>query len=349
MYDAGFNVSQAICTGDDLKNISDDELKKFDGVLFSRVVSTKLKTKEITDRCKSLGLKVFFDIDDYWLLPSWHGMKKNWEDNKLLSASLQGINQSDVVITTTPSLWEKIYQYNKNVYVVPNSFYEKEKQFTKREIKNKRLRVGWVGGVYHLNDFKMIEGEFKKMWADKELIDKIQLCLGGYTEGQKEYLSIEKIMTNNYSGLDYEYISFLKKDTRMFEHVSFDKPYRRLYGRDVNEYMDIYNDLDICIAPLGDGVFNNSKSQLKAIEAGVMGKAFIGSNVYPYTIDCNKGNSILVNNNEWYQAIRELVFNEEKRKYLAENLNLQIKEKYNSEKINEQRKKIYWNRNNHLQ
>jgi glycosyltransferase involved in cell wall biosynthesis len=327
---------------DAIENIPDEKLKEFSAVFFMRHISVTGKTKSICERLKGLGLKVIFDMDDYWHLPPSHHLYTVWDKNKVGRQTIEAFIHSDVVLTTTPKMYNQIKVYNSNCYVLFNSLFEEEKQLQKREIKNKRVRFGWVGGVYHYADIKMIQNTFKLISANKELLKDIQICLGGYTEGQKEYRLIEQIMTNNYSYLDESYKEYLLSGIRMGEHITYNQPYRRLHSKGVYEYIDIYNDIDVALIPLENNPFNTSKSNLKVVEAGYMGKAVIASDVYPYTIDCDKTNSILVSDNKygWYEAILQYM-DKTKREEQATWLNEKIRSRYNILLMNEQRERIY--------
>lgn len=338
----GFDIVEAPIGVDAIERFPDEELKKFIAIFFMRHISIRGRTKHICERLKSLGIKIIFDIDDYWHLPTSHYLFNVWDKNKTTQQTIEAFKYSDVVLTTTPRMYNQIKAYNPNCYILFNSLYEKEKQLEIREIKNRRVRFGWIGGVYHLPDIKMIQNTFKLISQNKELVNNIQICLGGYTIGQREYAAIENIMSNNYSYIDNDYKEYLQSGTRMGEHISYDKPYRRLYSRDVFEYIDLYNDIDVALVPLENNQFNKSKSNLKVIEAGYMNKAVIASNVYPYTIDCNKTNSILVKDNKygWYEAILQYM-DKSKREEHAKKLNERIRSRYNIMLMNEWRKVIY--------
>lgn len=335
----GIDVEQAICGGDDLINISSDQLKTYDAIYFSRAISLDGKNKQIIDMVKDLGLKVWYDMDDYWYLPITHPMYNQWESYKMPKKTVECIKYSDAVFTTTFKMFQSISTYNPNTYITPNAIDATEPQWQIRNIKSERIRVGWIGGVFHLEDIKLLKDCFKKISEDSFMKDNVQLCLGGYTPGQKEYKGIEKIFTNDYKLVDMDYKEYLDEETNLMEHISFDKPYRRLYGRDVEQYGDMYNELDIVLIPLVSNYFNKHKSQLKVIEAGMMGKTVLVSNIYPYTIDCNSSNSYLINSEkEWFPTLKKII---ESRVGNYCKLNKEVKEKYDINVINKERERIF--------
>jgi glycosyltransferase involved in cell wall biosynthesis len=166
-----------------------------------------------------------------------------------------------------------------------------------------------------------------------------------------------KMIWNNYYGniphfMLYEFImtyggkylnTRLQKDLEQPNYNGQNEVYTRLYGRSANEYATLYNFIDVALVPLKEDTFSSCKSQLKIIEAGWFKKAVIVSNVKPYTFDCNKSNSILVdkNINDWGTAIKAMIHNTSRREDLAEALHEHVKANYSMDKVNTKRKQIY--------
>ena len=253
----------------------------------------------------------------------------------------EALKYSDVITTTNVWLQNQIKKINPNVYVVPNCIDGSLPQYKQYESNNKRLRFGWIGGVYHLSDIRLMGADFYKFYKDEQCINEAQLCLGGYTKGQREYRDIEKEMTNNYT-LEKTYKEYLLKDANLMTHIMNDKPYKRLYSLGVEKYMRLYNEIDVSLIPLNENLFNACKSELKMIEAGTMGKACIVSEVKPYILCCNSKNSLVVNRfNSFFNHIKYFLNNRNAVKDYAEALGETIKEGYNIMKINEMRCQLY--------
>lgn len=337
----GFEIQQAKCDIDNFDNIPDDVLKNYQAVFFLRHISLKGNSKKIIDRCHSLGCKVLFDIDDYWRLPEWHAMYEVYKSSNYSKQVDEAIKYSDLVFTTNVWLSKQIKKLNQNVFILPNSCDTSLPQYRKVEIKNRRLRFGWIGGVYHLRDIQMMSPDFYKFYNDEECIKNAQICLGGYTVGQEEYKKIESEMTFNYK-LDKDYKEYLLNGSMSMQHYMNDKPYKRLYGKSVETYMSLYNDIDVSLIPLADGLFNSCKSELKMIEAGVMGKACIVNEVSPYIKALTNRNSFRVSRGStFYDGIKYFMKNRNAVQDSAEALTETINEKYNMEKINKTRCEIY--------
>lgn len=334
-----------------LDNMADVDLLNYSIVIFLRQISFfKDKMFSTCERLKRLGIKIILDIDDYWELPKEHKWHEMYVKKNIADVTIETIKKMDWITTTTGYFADKIKKYNSNVTVLPNCISPDEKQFEIRKIESQRLQFGWVGGVFHQPDIESIKYCFKKInavYSQKEIKDKYQLLVGGFS-CNKEYLEIENIFTSNYSFRNYDttYYNYLKQCTPSMEHISFDKEYRRLWGKDIEHYGDLYNQIDVALVPLKDNVFNNCKSELKIVEAGWMKKAVICSNVTPYKEFIKHGvNGLLVspsrNDIDWMVNIRKLTLNPSMVEDMAEALHETIKEKFDIDVHNKTRAELY--------
>jgi len=242
---------------------------------------------------------VILDIDDYWNLPSDHGMYK-YRPSFFEINTVEAIESVDLVTTTTKFFAKIIKPFNKNIQVLPNCIDKKQEQWTTPKVKSDKVRFGWVGGVWHLQDIALMEDSISYLYNDRTIID-YNICLGGWNDNQ-EYRQIEMIMAaRGRSG----------------------QRYIRINGMDHNHYGQIYDYLDVVMIPLRNNMFNNCKSPLKLIEAGAKGCAAIASNIHPYN-QFPDGTYYKIegydNKKGWYKAIKLLNNNERMREDLAFNL-----------------------------
>lgn len=330
----------------DVMQMTEEDLSMFDIISYLRQISYDRDVVNTTiDSLHEKNKKIVFDIDDYWRLPQSHNYSHGYKKHSIPEAIEYTLPRVDWVTTTTDYLAEKIYKYNQNVTILPNAIDPAQKQFTKRKIDSPRIRFGWAGGVHHLPDIKIMDESLKKVHRN---IPGIQLCLGGFNIASAEYLSIENVMTNGYRFLldDPHYLDYLSLATPAMDHISFDKPYRRIWGRDINSYADIYNNYDVALAPLADNIFNRCKSELKLIEAGWMGKAVIASDIPPYSDVIEHGvDGFLVkphrNNIDWFVFMKRYAEDPSLIKEHAEKLEKKIRQRFNIFTINEKRKQLY--------
>lgn len=345
------NTTTGISYLPEIDRMTDDELRQFQIVSFLRTISLKdspTSTKDKIQRIQKLGIKVVFDIDDFWDLPKSHYYYQRNIDTEAEKNTLEAIHYADWVTTTTDHFASLIAPYNENVTVIPNCIDSADQQFTIRNIESQRVRFGWIGGVFHKADIESIRNTFTLLgdWTrNKDIKDKYQLCLGGFGANQ-EYIDIEKFMTNDYKNLSKDYVEYLQQTTPLAEHISYDKPYRRLWGTDIWNYGDLYNQIDVALAPLVNEPFNNCKSELKLIEAGTMKKCIIASDCLPYNKIIEHGvNGLLVkptrNPIDWFVNIRRLTTEKNMREDMAERLSETVKEIFDLKEHTETRKQLY--------
>lgn len=339
-----------------IDDATDEWLKQYKIVLFLRQITFKYgDEKRIIDRLHGLGIKVILDIDDYWKLDRSHILKEQYKVENVEKATENTLKAVDYVTTTTDEFAAIIGEFNKNVSVFPNCISPMYEQFKPKEIKSHLTRFGWIGGVYHKEDLKMLKDSFCKLYSTKDTYGKFQICLGGFNvyytpQGiipNPEYKDIEETMTCKYHFryYDKEYMDYLNQYVTFQEHITIDKPYRRLWSKDVYNYAKLYNDIDVALVPLRDLKFNKCKSELKIVEAGWMGKAVIVSDVLPYSKWIVHGkNGLKVNNSrpiDWYLNMKKLIENPDMIKNLAGELNETIKKNFDIKEYTTKRANLY--------
>lgn len=281
-------------------------------VYFLRSISNNGRTQDVVKRCHSAGAKVVLDIDDYWNLPSDHGMHQYAKQVNLKQNTEDAVVFSDLIVTTTEFFGDKIKRLNKNTVILPNTINKNEDQWKVMDIQDpdKRTRYGWIGGVWHSQDLDLMEDSIQYLYNDKKL-DGYKICLGGWTDND-QYKYIERLLTLN--------------------HTRRDK-YKRMIGQPFNNYGTLYDGIDVSLVPLRDNTFNNCKSPLKLIEAGAKRKAVIASSVLPYTeFPDNTYYRIDKNNNKkgWYKAIKAFEQSEQMRLDYAYALEEYCNDKYDA-------------------
>ena len=91
--------------------------------------------------------------------------------------------------------------------------------------------------------------------------------------------------------------------------------------------------IDIGLCPLVDNQFNRNKSAIKWMEYSVVGAATIASNIPPYSTVIKHGETgLLVNDDEWVEAMDMLIKDVKKRKQLAAKAFDDIYENHNADK-----------------
>jgi glycosyltransferase involved in cell wall biosynthesis len=352
---------------------NDDFFRNYDIVYFHSFIH-KLSHQHNVNRLKWLkenGIKTIMDIDDLWFVDQRHPLYYAIKAGNVAEKRVELLKSSDYVATTTPIFAETIKQRLniKNIIIFPNAVNDEEPQFQPNKISSEKIRFGWLGGSSHLADIELLESGISTI--HNQFKDKIQFVLCGFdtrgtvTEYNKEtgeerqrpiqpletvWFKYESIFTDKYRVLDMDYKTYLFNFVES-PYNDLDKPYVRRWTRNIDTYASNYNYFDVSLAPLVESLFNESKSQLKVIEAGFHKKALIASEVKPYTLDLisgisegkfnGKGNSLLVspkkNHKQWAQHMKKLIENPNMIEDLGNRLYETVKDKYSLKNVSKDR------------
>lgn len=316
---------------------------------------------------KGLNIKVVFDIDDYWILNSSHLNYTAWKKTNAAESILKSLKESDCVTTTTSLFAERISEYNKNVSVLPNAVNLEEQQWLFNRKPSDKVRFLWGGGISHMADLRLLKSSFDMF--DKEFLKKSQLFMCGYdlrVRTPKGMIQKSDPRTNQWSFFEDifskkgRYISNQKHreylnsydDTNYGINDEFiNEFYQRRWTRPIMTYGHMYNEADVCLAPLkNSNMFNFYKSNLKIIESGAHHCPIIASNYGPYTIDDIEGKvdgkqkGFLIDENNpkgWYEKMKFYSENPDIVKEHGENLYHYVKDNLSIKVIGEKRKQLY--------
>ena len=315
-------------------------LRHYNIIFYNKVIPFVDKQKEdaFYDMCKQFNIKLIYDIDDYWILDPSHLNYKNWVDSKTGDVIEKIIKRSDVVTTTTDIFADRIRKINPNVVVLPNALNIEEQQWRSEKTTSDRIRFIWGGGISHMVDLRLIQGEFKKF--EKDFLKNAQMIMCGYDlrikmgdgsirkdeHNRSQWGLFEGFFSNDWKYIDsMEYKDFLKKsdnfdndDTYGYREEHLNNFYQRRHTKPILLYGTMYNEADVSLAPLkSNHSFNLMKSELKLIECGCHKMPLIASNYGPYSLNDIEGKNggqqkgLLVeeNNSDWYDKMKYYVNN----------------------------------------
>ncbi|MBV52720.1 MAG: hypothetical protein CL816_01480 [Coxiellaceae bacterium] len=216
-------------------------------------------------------LRTMYEIDDVLFIddiPDYNKYRKAFDNNNVQQSARDIIQMCDEV-TVTCDFMKKYYMSkttNKNVTVIPNFmprfwldgfFNEKDKQvqYDHSVKKRKKPRVLWSGSGAHFNQSKDLK--------------------------QDDFTHINKIIESTLN--KYQWVLFGSVPQPLQEHVKSGKI-------EFHKWVPIYDyprklaslKATVCIAPLVDNIFNNSKSDLKFIESCAMGTPVICQDMETY-------------------------------------------------------------------
>lgn len=207
--------------------------------------------------------------------------------------------KADIVTCTVPDLKTVFSPINRNTEILPN-FVDPRLYPTCELVGNKKVRIGWQGGVSHFEDLEMLLPIINRFSQDVDI--------------------------------DFRFFGD-RRLAKMFEGV---RGFCHENFTDINVYpwkLKLLN-FDIGLAPLVDNHFNRCKSAIKYFEYSMVGVPTIASNIPPYSdviTDCHDG--MLVNTPaEWQEALLRLSSDKDFRKKLAKNAYENVYENYNINK-----------------
>ena len=277
----------------DVLELLNIDLTKVDRFIFSRHCDLNKEGHErISELLQEHDVKVIIDLDDYWVLPSDNTAHAAYES---LVDPNQGIRKSiERSISMADHMW------------TPSPIIAKMARKVNPKITHTIVPNAINPGEGH--------------WSMNKTFNSEKEVRFGYTGA------------NNHMGdLELMGIDWTKHYTYTTTIGGYDKYLHANESVDalpLYEYGKIYENFNVSLAPLRSRKFDKCKSNLKAIEAGFTGCAFIGSNTTPYKeIIINGENGILCSNfEEWKEAVESLTPKDVKR--LATNLYETVKDEY---------------------
>lgn len=237
--------------------------------------------------------KLVYEMDDdLWNVDPTNAAAFQWFNNGYDKISgeyhdVQGniaenIRVADRVTVTTEALADLVRPMNENVVIVPNTLPEWVLDWERP--RNERLTVGWMGSSTHAMDWEQAAepvGRFLKRNPDVEF----HMIGGNYSRSMK----LPKTQSR--------YTKWIDGVENVWRAIDF----------------------DIALAPLRPHVFNQSKSNLKALEAAALGIPIVASDCGPYPgfVEHGKTGFLVKRDHEWGKYLRDLVNDEDMRKEMG--------------------------------
>jgi len=271
-------------------------------VVFSRLLCTEPNdmSEEIAFRVREAGARLIVDIDDHWTLHKGHQLQQSWKERGISGRILYALKAADTIWTTHDLLASAV---GSKAVVIPNALDPTDPQWVNTGAASDN--IGWFGSPAHIPDIESVAGSVRH-W-------------------RRSNPSVLWLTPNNeISSRDYGYMSQILGGTK------------QIATQHVTNYGYMYDTCGIAFTPLADNHFNRHKSELKAIEAGMKGKAFVASAMHPYTLICNDRNSVTFKPSNLGKAL-DRVMDRSFREDIAAQLAADVRERYDLRKVNEVR------------
>lgn len=294
------------------------EMSIFDGVLIQR--PTQDVHVKLVSALQNIGIKVVVEIDDLldWVHKDNYASVAFHHNSEPLNNFMKCMKGADAVSTSTPELAKRYLLKNDNrkIEVFLNCLNVNDPIYTQNQLRNNfskdEIYVMWSGSSSHLDSLKLLKGMLEHVIMS---YDNVKLVIAG----NKEFSDL------------------------------FDLPQERkifIPGVKMNEYPIIPSMGDIFLTPVVESPFNDAKSELKILEAGIWGIPCVSSPVAPYVRfnEVSGGANLICKNNRaknWTKNIKTLIENEGLRKELGEKSKQTVLNTYDLNKENEKRIKFW--------
>lgn len=284
----------------------------FDLVIVNRMIEG-VPIAELLKYKKKYGFKLIVDLDDYWYLDPWHILYDVYPTKEII----EYIKAADFVTVTNEYLCMDVKRLGqKNVDIIQNALPYDEDQFTDAQTETTgKVRFNYVAGSTHEHDVISIKNGLKRLQTDTYFRNNAELIISGFQEHP-----VWHRMATYYSG-------------------GYKGNFRIQKMLPINEYMNLYNDCDVALAPLKPSYFNNRKSNLKVLEAAAKRVPIITSISGPYE-NC-KFAIKLGTSNDWYLIMKKLIKDSIYRNSYGEANARWCREHFNIKNINKIREQIY--------
>ena len=237
--------------------------------------------------CKQAGKRVVMDLDDdFHHVPQDHPGYSSVGPGNPASLRLleEAISAADILTVATPVLADRYGALAKRVVVIPNGWNRKNPLWEKPAPTRSTVNIGWAGTITHRQDVALIKREVVHLMRD---MPNTLLAIGG------DYAVFEAFRA-------------IPESRRLFLPMS---PFE--------DYPYMLAHFDILLAPLRLNTFNESKSDIKLLEAGIRRIPWIASSTPAYQ-EWEIGGILAKKEGDWYAALKKLVTHADLRQELGQ-------------------------------
>ncbi len=299
---------------------------------------------ELFKKSKELGSFIHYDTDDLLteIYPG-HRLFEVYRDRHLSELTQNLYYNADLVTVTQSKFANRIEEYVRGTLAVIKNAIDFDLPCwnlpkTYRTSKKQICKIGWVGGIHHEQDVKQVPGLGISVNA-KVGPENIGWGFFGRPpigpEGPEDWQ--QKVWD--------EY-------TRILVGPQRHKNWAVFQAMPTDKYGSMYINIDIAIAPLEWNNFNDSKSEIKLMEAGRYGIPLIATDcgAYDEVIENGVTGYLISKENkrsDWTKAISKCVKDPKHARQMGENLKKIVNERYNINNVIHHRLDLYKQLLNH--
>lgn len=270
--------------------------------------------KQLIELAHKYNKPVFYDIDDLVYDTSYtdqldYVKTLGKQEKEAYDSGVRSYGKlmelCDAFITSTTDLKNELLKLGKPVYLNRNLASEElisiSEQAIAKTIKDKKkIKIGYFSGsITHNENFDLIRSAILKILKE---FPQTELHLVGH-------LTIPDEMEN------------YKKQLIVHDFL------------DWTLLPSLVAEMDINLAPLVDTVFNRAKSEIKWLEAALVGVTTVASDIGSFSeIITNETTGVLVADGMWYEQLKDLIDNKTKLEFLGNNAKRKVISTYKTTK-----------------
>ena len=293
-------------------------------------------TAEILKKAAEFGKFTHFDTDDLLSdLYEGHRLYKVYKEQKLGEVTKYIYNNADLVTVTQRKFAERIAEFVRGALVVVKNTidYNLPCWNAKKIPAPKNLtRMGWVGGIHHDVDVKHFAGI---PFLVNQKVGKEKVHWGFY--GKPQQAPNER---------DWQWDVWEGYERVLSRGFRGHKNYTVYPAQPPNTYGTMYTNIDVNLAILDPNPFNDSKSEIKAIEGARYGVPLIATNVGCYDeLIVNGETGYLIDpknaKSDWIKVLTKCIKDPKHVQEMGRNLKLLCDDLYDVNKVVQGRLDLY--------
>lgn len=304
---------------------------RFKNFVFHRTLYSD-KIKKFTELAKKHKKEIIFETDDLTFDPRYvrdmeYYRNAGSEEQKIFEKGMGIEILSDPYIktctTTTSYLADKLKEYGKKVFIVPNKLSDEDLEVIDKIIQAKKLEANQVPTTSRDSDRSVGTNQAVKIgyFSGSKSHDKdFATIIEPLTRIMEKYPNAELFL---FGPLDVEdKFNKFKNRVRQFSYVPREKHFANIASVDIN------------LAPLEiNNPFCESKSELKFFEAGVLGIPTIASATRTFREAIKDGidGFTAATSDKWLDKLEKLVTDENLRKTMGKKAKIKALQNYTTQ------------------